>query len=181
MGFLDRLISPARKAEHAFERARDAEMRGDFAKAEEQFSTASRAFDEHLAEAGADAKPSRLVMAGISYVRMGRDRDALNTLQRCLSLKDIPDAFAHAGYAAAKLGLAREAAAFWEAYPKWAEQPVTAQALREQAELIRESESPDLQACCEAVAKAMHQQDRRNRQSRPFRRGRQRVPRNRGY
>jgi len=172
MSFFSKLVQPYRKGEKNFERGRAAELRRDFAKAEEYFTTAAHAFDEHFAKKNAtneDIRPSHLVMAGICYTRIGRFEDGLQALEQCIEAKDIPDAFLHAGYAAAKLGMANKAVRHWKDYPDWAGQRVIANTLKEQIKAIRSSETPDLQSACEAVAKAVQNQDKTNQNERKFR------------
>lgn len=185
MSFFSRLIPPSRKAEKNFWRGRDAEMRADFDGARQCFQLAAEAFDEDLsakATKGDDVRPSHLVMAGICYTRLGRNEDALKVLDQCIALKEIPDAFLHAGYAAAKLGRTDQAADYWSRYPKWIEQPVIHTALKDQLACIRGSDACDLQAACEAVAKAVHRQDKENRKASHFdKRGSHTIPPNRGY
>ncbi len=57
-------------------------------------------------------------MAGISYTRLGRNEEALTVLDACIAQKEIPDAFLHAGYAAAQLGQLGEAVKYWANYPE---------------------------------------------------------------
>lgn len=184
MSFFSKLVAPYRKGEKNFERARAAELRKDFDQAENYFEAAAKGFDEHLAEkedAGQEARPSHLVMAGICYTRLGRNEDALRVLDACIERKDIPDAFLHAGYAAAKLEQIDLAIDYWSRYPAWAEQPYIANALKEQVKAIRNHDAPDLQAACETVAQAVHRQDKANAKAKSMTRGKQIVPRNRGY
>nr|WP_321512922.1 hypothetical protein [uncultured Pseudodesulfovibrio sp.] len=172
MSFFSHLVQPYRKGEKNFERGRAAELRRDFKKAEDYFTIAAQAFDEHFtkkAAAGKDTRTSHLVMAGICYTRIGRFEDGLRILEQCIETKDIPDAFLHAGYAAAKLGLAEKAVSHWKSFPDWAGQRVIANALKEQVKAIRSSEKPDLQGACEAVAKAVQEQDKVNQNDRKFR------------
>ncbi|MGE4195123.1 MAG: tetratricopeptide repeat protein [Pseudodesulfovibrio sp.] len=171
MSIFSKLVKPYRRGEKHFERGRAAESRGDFGKAREYFLEGAAAFDEHFeAEpvTGAGVRPSHLVMAGVCYVRIGRDEDGLRVLRECLSRKEIPDAFLNAGYAAAQLGRADEAAELWSGYPSWAGQRVVERALKEQVRLIR-SGGTDLGAACEAVARAVQEQDRTNARDRNFR------------
>ncbi|WP_316897480.1 hypothetical protein [Pseudodesulfovibrio indicus] len=151
MSIFSKLVKPYRRGEKNFERGRAAESRGDFGKAREYFQ-----------------EGAHLVMAGVCYVRVGRDEDGLRVLRECLSRKEIPDAFLNAGYAAAKLGRAEEAAELWSGYPSWAGQRVVERALKEQVRLIRSGEA-DLGAACEAVARAVQEQDRTNARDRNFR------------
>ena len=174
---------PSRKGEHHFERARAAELRGDFAAAEDHFRAGAESFDAHFADAegkGKAVRPAHLVMAGICYTRLGRNEDALAVLDRALGAREIPDAFLHAGYAAAKSGDPARAAAYWSRYPDWAEQPVLSAALREQAAALgRPGADPD--AACLAVAEAVQRQDRENAKRKLTARGRKEVPDRRGY
>ncbi|WP_419786726.1 tetratricopeptide repeat protein [Pseudodesulfovibrio sp.] len=182
MSFLSKLIPPSRKGEKNLERGRAAEVRRDFETAETYFRRAADAFDEHLKvkdAAGKDVRPSHLVMAGIAYTRIGRDRDAINVLDRCLAIKPIPDAFLHAGYAAAKLGEVALAVDYWSKYPAWADQSHIAKALREQVESLRNGGDPE--EACQAVAKAVFLQDRRDIGRRLMSRGRKEIPHHRGY
>ena len=174
---------PSRKGEHHFERARAAELRGDFAAAEDHFRAGAEAFDAHFAEAegkGKTIRPAHLTMAGICYTRLGRNQDALSVLDRALAAREIPDAFLHAGYAAAKSGDAERAAAYWSRYPDWAEQPVLSTALKKQAAAMgRPGTDPD--AACLAVARAVQRQDRENAKRKLTARCRKEVPARRGY
>ena len=182
MSFFSKLIPPARRGEKSVERGRSAELRGDFTAAETHFRDASQAFDAHLArlqERGRDMRPSHRVLAGIAYTRTGRNQDALAVLGPVLESGDIPDAYLHAGYAAAKLGDGERAAGYWAAYPDWAEERMLGRVLREQAAALRLGGDP--QAACEAVARAVLAQDRENARRRSMSRGRKQVPRNRGY
>lgn len=172
MSFFSGLVKPYRRGEKNFERGRAAEARGDYAKAEAYFQEGAAAFDEHLAakrDKGEAARPSHLVMAGICYTRIGRFEDALNTLDGCLAEKEIPDAFLHAGYAAAKLNRSDRAAGYWSDYPAWAGQRIIQTVLKEQVSLLRANDAPDLGAACEAVAVAVHEQDKLNSRDRTFR------------
>lgn len=182
MNFLSKLTTPLRRAEKNFHRARAAELRADFSKAKSYFQTAAQAYDDHFTEKGEDkARPSQLVMAGITYVRIGRNEDALRVLNTCMALKEIPDAYLHAGYAAAKLGETTKAIDYWARYPKWYEQRIMHAVLKEQIQLLRESETPDLQSACEAIAAAFRKQDKKNESQKRFKRGNQEYPPNRGY
>ena len=172
MSFFTKLVQPYRKGEKNFERGRAAELRQDFSKAEEYFTTAASAFDEHFAKksnADKESRPSHLVMAGICYTRIGRYEDGLRVLNQCIEAKEIPDAFLHAGYAAAKLGMADKAVSYWQNYPDWAGQRVISKALKKHIKVIRSTDSPDLQAICESVAQAVFEQDKTNAKDRPFR------------
>jgi tetratricopeptide (TPR) repeat protein len=174
---------PSRKGEHHFERARAAELRGDFAAAEDHFRAGAEAFDAHLAkmaDKGEPVRPAHLTMAGICYTRLGRNRDALDVLDRALAAREIPDAYLHAGYAAAKSGDAAGAAAYWSRYPDWAEQPFLSAALREQAAALGEPDA-DPDAACLAVAKAVQRQDRENAKRKLMTRGRREVPHRKWY
>jgi len=171
MSFLHKLIAPYRKGEQNFKRGRAAEFRRDFKAAEDHFKVAAEAFDEHMAKKnakGEEVRPSHLVMAGICYTRLGRNEDGLRVLDECIERKDIPDAFLHAGYAAAKMGLAEKARDYWSKYPLWAEQRIISIALREQVKALRSQTEPDLAAACEAVAKAIFDQDLENSRSKKF-------------
>ncbi|MEF2230859.1 MAG: hypothetical protein V3571_08020, partial [Pseudodesulfovibrio sp.] len=115
-----------------------------------------------------------------AYTRIGRDREALDTLDQALATGPIPDAYLHAGYAAAKLGDTGRAAGYWAAYPDWADQALAARTLREQAAALRLGTTGPQQAC-EAVARAVLDQERENARRRLRSRGRKEIPRNRGY
>lgn len=183
MSFFSKLVSPARKGEKNFERARSAEERRDIDKAREYFTIAGKAFDEHLLqrrESQKDIRPSHLVMAGISYTRLGRYEDAIATLDECLGIKEIPDAYLHAGYAAAKLGQLDQAVAYWQQYPNWADQILIANTLKEQIRALQ-NETTSLQEVCEAIVVAIHDQDKRNLRAKRFKRGEKKVPPHRGY
>lgn len=172
MSFFSKLVQPYRKGEKNFERGRAAELRRDFTKAEEYFTTAAHAFDKHFAKkdaANKDSRPSHLVMAGICYTRIGRFEDGLHVLEQCIEAKDIPDAFLHAGYAAAKLGMTEKAITHWKNYPDWAGQRVIANTLKNQLKKISTEDKPNLQMACEAVAKAVQEQDKTNQNDRKFR------------
>ena len=167
MSFFSTLFTPQpyRVGEKNFDRARRAEVRREFDKAQARFMDAAQGFDDHLARwkaEGKEVKPSHLIMAGISYVRIGRNEDALAVLKKALEYREIPDGFLHAGYAAAKLGDAGLAEKLWSQYPDWASQHQVAKALKAAVETLRESDDPDLKTLCEAVAKAAHQQDMEN-------------------
>ena len=184
MSFFSKLTPSHRKGEKNFERARAAEGRRDFDAAMEYFHDSAKAYDVHFAESeesGKALRPSHLVMAGICYTRIGRNADALDVLDACLALKEIPDAFLHAGYAAAKLSEADKAVDYWEHYPAWADQRIIATALKEQTALIRTQGEAALQSACEVVAEAVFRQDKENAKSKPFSRGKQKVPAKRGY
>lgn len=171
MSIFSKLVKPYRRGAKNFERGRAAESRGDFEKARGYFLEGAAAFDEHFASepaTGAGVRPSDLVMAGVCYVRVGRNEDALRVLRECLSRKEIPDAFLNAGYAAAKLDRAEEAAELWSGYPSWAGQRVVERTLNEQVRAIRAG-GADLGAACEAVARAVLEQDRTNARDRNFR------------
>jgi len=183
MTFLSNLIPPSRRGEKNVERGRAAELRGDFTAAEGYFRTAADAFDAHLArqrERNAAVRTAHLVLAGIAYVRIGRNADALAALDAALETGPIPDAYLHAGYAAAKIGDTDRAAAYWAAYPDWADQRSVARTVHEQAAALRR-ETTDAQSACEAVARAVLDQERENARRRLMSRGRKEVPRNRGY
>jgi tetratricopeptide (TPR) repeat protein len=182
--------NPQRTGQRSFERGRAAELRGDFAAAEAYFRQGAQAYDAHLAhaeQAGREVRPSDLTRAGICYVRVGRDDDGLRVLEQALARKDIPDAFLHAGYAAARLGDRDGAARHWSRYPDWAGQPIIAAELRERLrELARGADlgsepGADLDAACEAVARAVLRQDRENARARPSIRHSRPVPPHRGY
>jgi len=171
MSFFSKLIAPYRKGERNFERGRAAELRRDFKAAEKYFRVAANAFNEHIAKkkkGGHEVRPSHLVMAGICYARIGRYKNSLRALDECIERKDIPDAFLHAGYAAAKLGDAGRTVGYWTAYPSWADQRIIANVLKEQIKSIRSQETPDLQVACEAVAQAILSQDHENIKTKSF-------------
>jgi len=184
MSFFSKLIAPYRKGEKNLERGRAAEIRRDFKAAEEYFRVAANAFDEHITkkkDEGQEARPSHLVMAGICYTRVGRFEDALRVLDECIDRKDIPDAFLHAGYAAAKQGNADRAVKYWTGYPSGADQRVIANVLKEQIDLIRSRKTPNLQAACEAVAQAIFSQDMENSKNKNFSPYKPTNPPKRGY
>jgi tetratricopeptide (TPR) repeat protein len=168
MSFFSKLVRPETKGGKNFERGRAAEARGDFGKAEAFFGEGAAAFDEFFGGEPDDVRPSHLVMAGVCYTRVGRYEDALRVLSQCVERKEIPDAFLNAGYAAAKLGRGDEAARYWSLYPSWAGQRKVESALREQIGLIRAG-GADLAAACEAVARAVFEQDKVNARDRNFR------------
>ncbi len=183
MSFFSKLVAPYRKGEKNFERARAAELRGDFGSAETYFQTGADAFDTHFAKlrnSDKTARPSHLVMAGICYTRLGRNRDALAALDKALGVKDIPDAFLHAGYAAAKLGDTASAADYWSRYPDWADQPILSGVLKEQATALKQGTS-DPTTSCQAVAKGVLRQDRENAKRKITARGSKEVPARKGY
>jgi len=186
MGFFSILTLPRRKpgriGQRNFERGRAAELRGDFSEAEACFRRGAQAYDEHLsalARSGREAFPSDLTMAGICHVRIGRNEEGLRLLRRALAARDIPDAWLHAGYAAARLGDREGAADLWSGYPAWADQPVIAKTLKALSHEVRNG--GDLAAACESVARAVLAQDRENARRRPFIRHSRPVPPHRGY
>lgn len=182
MNLFSKLVTPIRKAKRNFERARKAEQRADYAKAEAYFTTAAQAYDEHFSKHGEQAaRPSQLIMAGICYVRTGRNEDALDILDTCLAKKDIPDAFLHAGYAAAKVGDKGKAMGYWSRYPAWYEQRIVHSALKETLHRLKDDDGFDLQAACESVAKAIRTQDKENENRKRLKRGKQTYPPNKGY
>ncbi|QJB56618.1 hypothetical protein [Pseudodesulfovibrio sp. zrk46] len=184
MSFFSKLTPPSRVGEKNFERARAAEVRRDFGKAREYFEKAAAGFDEHFANLKEKIKaprPSHLVMAGISYVRLGRNEEALSTLDACIGMKEIPDAFLHAGFAAAKLGQLDKTIDYWSRYPKWSEERLIGNVLKEQVALLRNADAPDLQAACEAVVEEAHKQDKKNTRDRLRERGKRDGPKNKGY
>ncbi|MEZ7197321.1 hypothetical protein [Pseudodesulfovibrio karagichevae] len=168
MTFFSKLIRPETRGKKNFERGRAAEARGDFAKAETYFGEGATAYDEYFAGEPGDVRPSHLAMAGVCYTRAGRYEDALRVLAECVERKEIPDAFLNAGYAAAKLGRANEAARYWALYPSWAGQRKVESALNAQVRAIRAG-AADLGAACEAVARAVFEQDKINGRDRNFR------------
>jgi tetratricopeptide (TPR) repeat protein len=182
MSFFSRFIPASRRGQRNFERGRAAEQRGDIAAAKAHFHQGALDYDSHL-EAREKARrpvhPSHLVRAGICYVRIGRDSDALRVFERALTVKEIPDAFLHAGYAAAKLGDREAAVRFWSEYPAWAGQAVIARTLTLQVAAI--VAGADLDAACRAVATAVRGQDRENAKVRPTIRHSRPVPPHRGY
>lgn len=178
MSFFSKFVAPYRKGEKNFERGRAAELRGDFGKAEEYFRVGAEGFDAHFAKGGV-SKPSHLVMAGICYTRIGRNEDALDVLDRAMGAKDIPDAFLHAGYAAARLGDRDAAVRYWSGYPAWADQRFIAETLKEQIAALQGGS--DVEAVCEAVAKAVHRQDRENAKKKHMTHDNQKIAPKRGY
>ncbi|WP_319581589.1 hypothetical protein [uncultured Pseudodesulfovibrio sp.] len=168
MSFLSKLVRPETKGGKNFERGRAAEARGDFGKAETYFGDGAAAFDDFFGGEPNNVRPSHLVMAGVCYTRVGRYEDALRVLAECVERKEIPDAFVNAGYAAAKLGRAEEAARYWALYPSWAGQRKVETALKEQVRLIHAG-GADLDDACEAVAVAVNEQDKVNARDRNFR------------
>lgn len=177
MSFFSKLVKPYRKGEKNFDRGRAAEFRKDFEKAMEYFKEGAVGFDEHLADLqskGKEPRPSHLAMAGVCYTRLGRYDDALRVLDECIDLKDIPDAFLHAGFAAAKLGQADRAVGYWKEYPSWADQRILANVLKEQIKAISKSETPDLDSACDAIIRGVYEQDQYNRKDRNFRSGKER-------
>ena len=184
MNFLSKLVAPYRKGEKNCERGRAAEARRDISAAKAYFETGAEAFDVHFAKqkkAGKDVRTPHLVRAGICYTRLGRNDDALRVLDKALERKEIPDAFLHAGYAAAKQGKADKAVDYWSHYPNWADQRIISNALTKQVTALREQESPDLQTACEAVVEAVFQQEKQNASARLSARGKKTVPARRGY
>lgn len=171
MSFFSKLIAPYRKGERNFERGRAAEFRKDFNAAKDYFLTGAEAFDEHITKKekqGQEVSPSHLVMAGICYTRIGRNEDALRVLDECIERKDIPDAYLHAGYAAAKLGFADKAANYWGNYPSWADQRIIANALKDMLRTLKSQQTPDLQTACETLAQAIAKQDLENSRNKKF-------------
>lgn len=182
MGFLSRFISSARTGERNFERGRAAEQRGDFSAAQGYFLKGAEAYDVHLADqmrAGRTVRPSHHVKAGICYVRIGRDRDALRVLDLALAQRTIPDAYLHAGYAAAQLGDREKAREYWSRYPDWAGQIHISRELKAQTAAL--GHGADLDDSCTAVARAMLAQDKANAKARPTLRLSRPVPPHRGY
>lgn len=183
MSFFSRFVQHSVKGQKNFERARSAEERGEYAKAKEYFEQSINAYDHYLEQQRKKGKqpfPSHLVMAGIGYVRMGRNEDALSVLDECIHRKEIPDAYLHAGYAAAKLGRKDDALAYWEAYPAWVEQAVIHDALREVRNSLRE-DRVSLDDACLALAQAIHRQDKDNAKLRKGTPDQRIIPANRGY
>lgn len=182
MSLFSRFIPASRRGQRNFERGRAAEQRGDIAAAQAFFRQGALDYDTHL-EAREQTRrpvhPSHLVRAGICYVRIGRDSDALRVLGQALAVKEIPDAFLHAGYAAAKLGDRQGAVRFWSGYPAWAGQTVVARALKLQVAAI--AAGADLEEACRAVAAAVRSQDRENTKARSTLRHSRPVPPHRGY
>lgn len=168
MTFFSKLVRPETKGKKNFERGRAAEARGDFAKAETYFGEGAAAYDAYFAGKPDEVRPSHLAMSGVCYTRTGRYEDALRVLAECVERKEIPDAFLNAGYAAARLGRANEAARYWALYPSWAGQRAVESALNAQVRLIRAG-GADLGAACEAVARAVFEQDKVNARDRNFR------------
>jgi tetratricopeptide (TPR) repeat protein len=171
MSFFSKLIAPYRKGERNFERARAAEFRKDAKAAKNYFRIGAEAFDEHIAKKeaqGKEVRPSHLVMAGICYTRIGRFEDALLVLDQCIQNKDIPDAFLHAGYAAAQLGFVDKTINYWGNYPSWADQRIIATALKEQIKIVRSQKESALQTACESVTQAIIKQDIDNSRSKQF-------------
>lgn len=119
-------------------------------------------------------------MAGIGYVRLGRNHDALAVLDECIRRNEIPDAYLHAGYAAAKLGHKDDAIAYWEAYPAWVEQPVIHSALQQILPALRHDELL-LDEACLMVAKAIQRQDKDNAKLQKGTPDERIIPANRGY
>jgi len=184
MSFFSKLTPPHRVGEKNFERARAAEVRKDFGKARQYFEAAAQGFDEHFAannKSGEKQRPSHLVMAGICYTRLGRNEDALAVLDVCIAQKEIPDAFLHAGYAAAQLSQVNKAVDYWSQYPDWSEERYISKELKAQVEELRNSAEPNLLAASEAVVHASHRQDKKNASDRLSARGKKTGPRNRGY
>lgn len=182
MGFLSRFTSPHRTAEKRFERARAAEVRQDFDLAKQLFTEAAAAFDAHFQQArdkDKTVRPSHLAMAGICFVRLGRNQDAREAFDQLLAAKDVPDAYFHAGYAAAKQGDRKAALAYWKQYPEWADQHILYAAI--QKELPAASEDIDLESACTALAEAAWKQDKDNAKKSHLRVDRQRVIKRRGY
>lgn len=182
MNIFSSLVAAYRRGEKNFDRARSAELRRDFAKAEVYFQEAASAYDEHFRKQGeSGTRPVHLVKAGISYVRIGRNEDGIRVLDICLSMKDIPDAALHAGYAAAKLGRKDEAARYWSRYPAWYEQRIMHDTLGPILHSLQTEDKPDLQGACEAIAAAVRKQDTYNETQKRMKRGNQEYPPNRGY
>lgn len=168
MSLFSSFVKPYRKGEKNFERARAAEVRKQYDKAEAYFTDAAQAFDAHFAakqEQGSKLSTSHLVMAGISYNRIGRHEDALRVLDQALGRKEIPDALVNAGYAAAKLGQPERATRYWSSYPDWAGQRYIATALKEVVDNLSQ-DKPDLDRACLIVAEAVARQDNFNEKDR---------------
>ena len=160
MGFFSKLVTPSKKGEKNFRRARAAEVRGDRDKAREHFRIAAEAFDEHFAtleRENKNGRASHLTMAGMSLTRIDRFEDALRRLDSALALRDNPDAFLYAGYAAAMLSDAESARRYWKGYPDWADRRIVANALAEQLRTLDKGGS--LLLACKAVDEAIHNQD----------------------
>lgn len=183
MSFFSRFSSPSKKGRNNFDKGRSAEKRRDFDKALTYFETAATAYDEYFADlktSGKQPEPSHLAMAGICYTRLGRNQDAIAILDQCIAKKEIPDAFLHAGFAAAKLGLNDKALKYWSGYPDWYEQPLIKTELKQQVQAIRDGEH-DLQTACEAIVQAVHSQDKRNKAHELSTSNNNPYPPNRGY
>jgi pentatricopeptide repeat protein len=168
MTFFSKLVRPETKGKKNFERGRAAEARGDFAKAGTFFADGAAAYDEYFAGEPGEIRPSHLAMAGACYTRAGRYEDALRVLAECVERKEIPDAFLNAGYAAARLGRANEAARYWALYPSWAGQRKVESTLNALVRMIRAG-TADLGGACEAVTEAVYEQDKLNARARNFR------------
>jgi tetratricopeptide (TPR) repeat protein len=174
MGFLDRLVPLDAKGEKNFERAMRAELRRDFDKAESYFTACADALQE-LVEKKQKKRSQplvrHLVMAGIACVRIGRNEQALDLLDQAIAMRDdVPDAWLHAGYACAKLGRAEQAAHYWQSYPQWSEDRIVAEALADTLLQWQSSGGADLDAACEAIARAYFSQMRHNHALPPQRR-----------
>lgn len=183
MSFFSRFSSPSKKGRNNFDKARAAEKRRDFDKAQSYFEVAASAYDEYfadLASSGKSSEPSHLAMAGICYTRLGRNDDAIKVLDQCISQKDIPDAFLHAGFAAAKLGKQEDALSYWSQYPDWYEQPLIKTELKQQIRALKTGEH-DLQTACEAIVQAVYSQDKRNKAHELSTSNNNPYPPNRGY
>ncbi len=174
MGFFDKLVPLSSKGERNYDRGMRAELRRDFAKAEEYFTAGADNFRNHMTiknKKGQEPLVRHLVMGGICCTRVGRYQEALDMLDRALARRDdVPDAWLHAGYAAAKLGDREKAVKFWSKYPDWSEERIVAEALKQAVRTLRGSEDADLQSVCAAVAEANFSQMRHNHALPPRRR-----------
>lgn len=165
MDFFDKLVPLSKKGERNFDRGMRAELRRDFDKAREYFTTGADNFSKHLSmkdSKGQEPLIRHLVMGGICSTRIGRNEQALAWLDRAIALRDdVPDAWLNAGYAAAKLGDTDKTIQYWSNYPEWSEERIVAAALKKAILQLR-STTPDLQAACESVAQAVFSQMRHN-------------------
>ena len=185
MSFFSKLITvtPNRKGKKEFERARRAELLDRYEEAKEHFETAAAAYDEYFAELqtkGKDARPSELVMAGISYTRLNKSEAALKVLDECIRRTEIPDAFLHAGFAAAQLGQLDRTIQYWTDYPQWVEQKLIHAELKKQLRQLR-GPNPDLGAACDTLILTIYRQDKENRHQASIQHRGGVYPPNRGY
>lgn len=157
-------VPAATKARKRFDRAMEAEKRGQQEKAMGYWQESATAYTQMLAEMAKEGESpfaSDLLKAGLAFAKTGEDEKAVETLKAALEADpNFGEANAFCGLCLVRLGRVDEAKATWGAYPVTSGQRVIANAVKEQLAAL-ESGSIDEAALTVALYDAQTKQARK--------------------